>query len=1138
MTLWKRYSLLLGLLVAVASLETLGTAPAFAAHFPWDQAHDTFRPDPGDDDNDPGDDSCPPNTCCLDSRGASPVELASGNFVYSLRTVRIGGLGPEIDFTLTYNSRDNRQGPFGHGWTHQYDQRLIETTDGVDVYAICTKANGKRERFLRNPDGSFMPPAHLFDRLTENADGTFSIRDHRGMVRRFDGDGRLAALVDRNGNTATFEYDETGFMTRISDAAGRSVVLTKGSDGRVASITDSAGRVLQFGYDTAGNLVRFANAAGQATTYQYDAKSNLTAVIDPRGNALTRLTYDTLGRVRTHVDGAETWTYEYLPASRRTIKRDSQNRAWTLDYNAAGVATRRANPLGGSELYVYDANLNVTEHTDERGNKTRTTYDLRGNPLAVTDAAGNRRTMTWDPVYNQMLSQSDARGNVTSFEYDARGNLVKLTDPLGSETQLSYDAKGQMIRLTDPMGGIHTFTYDVHGNLSQVTDPLGNVTSAVFDLLGKVVSTTDDGGSTTQYIYDEAERLAELVNAEGQRVQFSYDASGNLENVTLPNGATTAFAYDALNRMVRKTDPLGRVTTYTYDRRSKLASQTTPKGDTIQYVYDVLDRLVTKVRPEDTVSFSYDAAGNPLTITDADSSLSFIYDVLNRTSEARTAATAGQVASRLVFTYDAEGNRATLNDSIGGTTAYVYDSLSRLTRLTNHASQVFTFSHDRLSNRTTAGLPEGLSTTYSRDAAGRLVSLLHRAGIGDLTIGYTYDGMGNRTSRTDGAGTHAYSFDTIHQLTAATHPGGDPESYVYDVAGNRVSSHLSAQHAVNAANQLLADDRFDYAYDANGNLIRKTDRATLEATSYQFDSESQLVRIDFPGGGVATYRYDGVGRRIEKNVNGQVTRYIYDGPSILLEYAGSTLSARYTQGPGVDEILAVERGGVTTYFQSDAQRSVVRTVGSDGSTATLSYDTFGRITDQDGNLVAPYAFQGREYDAESGLYYFRARYYDPSTGRFVSEDPIGFAAGINFYAFVRNNPVTLTDPSGLSAWGDFTRFVGDVVTFWPDAFGADKDFWDNYQDMRDANTIGADKYFHCKANCEAASRGAGGDIESSLLSEMRELFDEYVKGDPPSACNADRAANDHGRRAGRNNRNVDCSQACNPFRPNGLDPKY
>lgn len=1114
-------------------LAVLCNSTVMAFHAPpWDTGHQSFSGDPGENDNDPGDDACPPNTCGSKFRGASPVEFASGDFTYSLPVLLIKGLGPFINFALTYHSRDERKGSFGRGWVHSYDRRLIETTDGVDVYAIYTKENGKRERFKRKADGSYLPPAHLVDVLTKNSDGTFALREHTGATYRFDSSGWLTSVVDRNSNALNLIYDAAGFLIRITDASGRAIIITKGADGRAASLTDPANRTFRFAYDTSGNLTRYTDALGNATNYQYDSKNNLATVQDPRGNVVTRLTYDSQGRVATHVDGAETWTYTYQPTQKRTTKRDSQNNTWTFDYNAAGVATKRTDPIGSTELYTYNANLNLTQSTDKNGNKTTFTYDNLGNTLTITDALGKVWTMTYEPNFNRVQTVTDPRGGIARIEYDARGNATKLTNALGHVTQYQYDAKGQVTRITDAMGKSSTLTYDPAGNLTSSTSPMGDSASSFYDVLGRLVSYVDGEGRTTQFTYDDADRVTRTVNAQAGTTAYQYDASGNLIAITKPSGARTSFEYDSLNRLVKRTNPLNQFTSMTYTKRDKLASLTTAVGQVINYSYDPLDRLTRKVKPEETVNYAYDRQGNILSLQDSDSNLSYVYDGLNRITEARTAATAGQPASLIKFTYDMRDNRDTLIDPQGGTTRYTYDVAARLTSITTASSETFSFTYDSLSRRT--GLTRGaLSTSYAYDAAGRLVNLTHQGGPGPLQFSYTYNRAGSRKSLADSAGSHVFELDSLYRLTGASHPSGQlTESFTYDPVGNRTSSHLSNTYQHNAADRLTADAVSDYIYDANGNLTRKTERSTAKITNYTYDSENQLTRIDFPDGTSTSYRYDGFGRRIEKKIGGQAVQYVYDGQDVLAEYAGSTLTALYTHGPGVDEMLSVRRGGVTAFFQSDGQGSVARVVEAGATKVTYTYDSFGRIVTQAGTSHESYTFQGREFNRESGLYYFRARYYDPQAGRFISEDPIGFQGGLNFYAFVKNNPVTLTDPTGL--------YPGeDIIEFFPDAIGADFDFWRNYWNMREAKTHGADKYFHCKANCEAARRGPGGQLESWLVSESRELWDQYgPKQDPASACDEDRRANNHGRQSGSNDRAVDCSQACSGFRPGGLDPKY
>jgi len=206
-----------------------------------------------------------------------------------------------------------------------------------------------------------------------------------------------------------------------------------------------------------------------------------------------------------------------------------------------------------------------------------------------------------------------------------------------------------------------------------------------------------------------------------------------------------------------------------------------------------------------------------------------------------------------------------------------------------------------------------------------------------------------------------------------------------------------------------------------------------------------------------------------------------------------------------------------------------------------TYDTFGKFQRFGNAVMNTYGFTGREYDAETGLYYYRARYYDPETGRFISKDPIGFAGGdANLYNYVLGDPVNWGDPWGLKYgdWWDPRTYIYDAVGYWGEFSGGLGDFANNYIDMRQANTIGADKYFHCKANCESAQRGPGGEDAACVVSDTRELLDQHIKGYPALDSAADQVANQYGRNQGAVNRGIICEQICAPFRPNGLTTQY
>ncbi|MBA5872138.1 MAG: hypothetical protein GDA68_19385, partial [Nitrospira sp. CR2.1] len=360
---------------------------------------------------------------------------------------------------------------------------------------------------------------------------------------------------------------------------------------------------------------------------------------------------------------------------------------------------------------------------------------------------------------------------------------------------------------------------------------------------------------------------------------------------------------------------------------------------------------------------------------------------------------------------------------------------------------VATYVYDALSRRIATTLSNGTQTTYSYDPASQVTQIVHQLQVTSVQVNkaeYAYNPVGNRTSLTDRRGAQAFGYDNLDRLTSASHPLLlNPQTFAYDPVGNRTTNGS----VVNAANQLTADANYNYQYDDNGNLTRKTLLATGNFTQYTYDAENRLTKVeDFVAGTptaafTSTYRYDGLGRRIEKVANGQTKRYIYDGEDILLEYDGANvLQARYTHGPGIDEPLAVTKGGATFFYHQDGLGSVTDLTDSTGATAkSYSYDAYGNMLESPGALEQPYTYTGRDLDSESGLYYYRARAYDSSTGRFLQKDPTlsptnllmdeeGVFFGrtiwllpayldetriLNPYGAVFSSPVNFIDPEGL-----------------------------------------------------------------------------------------------------------------------------
>jgi RHS repeat-associated protein len=316
--------------------------------------------------------------------------------------------------------------------------------------------------------------------------------------------------------------------------------------------------------------------------------------------------------------------------------------------------------------------------------------------------------------------------------------------------------------------------------------------------------------------------------------------------------------------------------------------------------------------------------------------------------------------------------------------------------------------------------PNSVTTNYTYDNLSRLLSVLHQ--LSGSTIdgaSYVVDAAGNRTAKTNQAAgvTSNYTYDAIYQLTQVMQGINTTESYSYDPVGNRLASLGVSPYAYNAANELTSKPGVTYTYDNNGNTVSKTD--STGTTAYAWDFENRLTQVTLPGsGGTGTFKYDPMGRRIYKSSGANTSIYAYDSANLIEETnSGGTAVARYAQGLNVDEPLGMLRNGGSSYYDADGLGSITSLTNSSGGLAqTYSFDSLGRLTNSSGSLTNPFRFIGRELDDETGLYFFRARYFDSQIGRFISEDPIGFAGGdIDVYRYSMNSSVNLDDPFGLTA---------------------------------------------------------------------------------------------------------------------------
>ncbi|MDP3542860.1 MAG: RHS repeat-associated core domain-containing protein, partial [Elusimicrobiota bacterium] len=479
---------------------------------------------------------------------------------------------------------------------------------------------------------------------------------------------------------------------------------------------------------------------------------------------------------------------------------------------------------------------------------------------------------------------------------------------------------------------------------------------------------------------------------------------------------------------------LGQTKTSTYDDKGNLVQTTNARGQTISYAYDSRDRLVTKTLPEGTVSYEYDAVGNLTKVTNYNGSIvETSYDALNRVTQSKQTLPGGYQAT-IGYGYDANGNRTSMTTP-WGSFSYLYDSLNRLTRITNPQSRQFNFQYNANGRRTKLIYPNGIETTYAYDNAGQVLSIIHTRTSDSTVIAkstYSYDSAGNRLSMTDLAGTHSYGYDDQHRLTTASHPAASVlevknETFTYDAAGNRLADTNIAGYTYDDANRLIENNSFTYTFDADGNRTRTQDKLTSAATNFSFSSENQLVGATRPNSESWTYKYDRIERRIEKSSGtaaSQKSRFIYNGDSLLAELDGDNTARQvFTMTLNANEPLGSRStAGEERFFHGDALGSV-RALASMSASAIESYEyeAYGRATIKTpAGVISPensenrILFSAEFFDFETSMQLHGYRFYDVAVGSFNSEDPIGIGGGKNFYTYVSNNPVNWVDPDGLA----------------------------------------------------------------------------------------------------------------------------
>ena len=645
--------------------------------------------------------------------------------------------------------------------------------------------------------------------------------------------------------------------------------------------------------------------------------------------------------------------------------------------------------------------------------------------MEKTSFFDNTKTeITYDSL-GRIASETNDLGQTTRYEYDAFGRVNAIINPLNQRTSYKYDNRGNLVEVTDALGQITRYEYYEYGRQTATVFANGDRVEMGYDNFNRQTTAKDENGNLTQYSYDNFNRVTAIELANNARTNYRYDNLGQLIEIEDANRHATGFEYDDFGRMVATILPQGQQDLNVFDNLGFLSSYTDFNGDTINYNYDGFGRLKEKTfsNPDiANVAYNYDPVTSQIiAIADGRGTTNYEYDLRDRLSEITM-----PDGKTIAYGYDVLNNVTSLTTD-SGTTSYSYDALNRLDLVKDGSEVLADYDYNAIGNLIQTNRADGTVETRTYDARSRLTNIetLNSVGQEISSFSYTLDGVGNRTQVVENGRTVDYVYDSVNRLISEKISDENRAiNYTYDLVGNRLSRNDSVgglttynYDANDRLTQMLsAGVTTQFTYDDNGSMLSRSN--TTETISYDWinDGENRLVGVQSTRNSQnIEYVYNAEGNRVASIVDGVQTNYLVTPGSlskVLAEYdSNGQVATDYTYGLG---LVRSTQAGSDSFYHTDGLGSVRMLTDTTGLVSdTYTYDAYGMsLSNSDGS----YQFAGERRDAETGLDYLRARYYDPELGRFISKD--AFAGFLNDpmsmhdYQYAHANPVNNTDPTG------------------------------------------------------------------------------------------------------------------------------
>ncbi|PWU16136.1 MAG: hypothetical protein C5B50_14080 [Verrucomicrobia bacterium] len=823
---------------------------------------------------------------------------------------------------------------------------------------------------------------------------------------------------------------------------------------------DTIGTVTVNGYDDSGNMITNAvlQGPGNVIVPENAILSSHSYGFDLNGNQTISVTWFHIG---TNWVGSTTITI--FDAQNRVIGSVDPNGATnSVVLDDAGQQVATIDKLGHRTDYTRDFQERVVGTTFPDLSTNGVAFDPAGNRTNSTDQLG--RVTTFVPDALNRITQTiyaDGAANLTIF--DDLGRVRFSVDARGVTNAPGYDQAGQRIVMTNALGtpqqAIWQYGFDPNGNEIFTIDPNGHGTTNVFDELNRQIKTLFADSTGTTNAFDAAGNKIGETNQDGIITLFTLNGLGALVAVTnafnTTNQIATVYLRDEAGNVIQQIDannhanlfgfnllgqkvwhqtPGNQVEGWAYDLNGNNTFHTNFNGALISNAFDLMNRMTNTTSINGYhVSRMFDAAGNRTNMTDMSGSTSYIFDLRNRLSH-KTVNWAGGLSITLNYAMDANGNVTNIwSSSTGGVNLqYSLDPLNRITNVLANGAFAAAYGFDPAGNTATARYGNGVTNLCQFDLLNRLTNMTWKLNTNTMaSFAYQLGKTGSRTGLTETnhgtSRTNGWTYDPLYRLRSETISDFGTVNYGLDAVGNRTNRDSYISQIPSTTSSFGPNDWLDSdTYDSDGNT------AISSGNPYYYNAVDELTNAVFAEivngivvGVSVQMRYDGDHNRVTKSVGGTNTFYLVDDqnptgfPQVLEEWiaVGGSTNLNRVYNYGLQLVSQVQLGTSTNYLTFDGHGSTRLLTDSGGTVVnTFTFDAYGILLASEAAPQTAYLYCGEQYDADLGMYYLRARYYQPQTGRFWTmdtfegnnEDPLS----LHKYLYANGDPVNVIDPSG------------------------------------------------------------------------------------------------------------------------------